>query len=138
MRRACRMRPRRSPSRRPSSSRAPPCRSTASAFKAYAINSQGTSYTSAGNFTTLAKVLDIDGNQGFDALTDGMIILRYLSGETGAALTAGATGPGATRIDPTLVQTYLDLIHPQLDVDGDGQINAATDGLLIMRWLAGL
>lgn len=41
--------------------------------------------------------LDVDANNQSDALTDGVLIVRYLMGLNDPALTAGAVGPGATR-----------------------------------------
>jgi hypothetical protein len=41
--------------------------------------------------------LDVDGNGNADALSDGIILLRYLFGIRGEALTEGALGPNATR-----------------------------------------
>jgi hypothetical protein len=40
---------------------------------------------------------DVDGDSKTNALTDGLMIVRYLFGLRGAALTAGAIGAGATR-----------------------------------------
>ncbi|MEP7083298.1 MAG: reprolysin-like metallopeptidase [Betaproteobacteria bacterium] len=81
---------------------------------------------------------DIDLSAKYDALTDGLLVLRYLSGLSGTALTAGATGPGALRTDPTAVLSYLGTIAPQLDIDGDGAVDPTTDGALIVRYLFGL
>ena len=82
--------------------------------------------------------LDADGNASYDALTDGLLVIRYLFGLTGGALTNGAIGTGATRIDATAVLTQLDYLKPLLDVDGNGQADALTDGLMLMRYLFGL
>jgi hypothetical protein len=41
--------------------------------------------------------LDIDGNGEADALTDGILILRYLFGFRGATLIDGAVAPDCTR-----------------------------------------
>ena len=41
--------------------------------------------------------LDIDGNGNADALSDGIILLRYLFGIRGEALTQDVLGPNATR-----------------------------------------
>jgi len=41
--------------------------------------------------------LDIDGNGNADALSDGIILLRYLFGVRGEALTQDVLGPNATR-----------------------------------------
>jgi hypothetical protein len=82
--------------------------------------------------------VDVDGNGAYDALTDGLIILRYLFGLTGPPLTSGAIGGGATLTDPVQVLGRLDDIRPIFDVDGDGQVDALTDGLILIRYLFGL
>ena len=84
------------------------------------------------------KVLDIDNNTAYGALTDGLLVTRYLFGLTGAALTNGAIGANALRTDPTQILGYLNDIRPKLDVDGNGQADALTDGLLILRYMFGL
>lgn len=46
------------------------------------------------------STLDIDGSTTagkYDALTDGLLIIRYMLGRTGASLTDGAVGATATR-----------------------------------------
>ncbi|MEO8135934.1 MAG: kelch repeat-containing protein [Betaproteobacteria bacterium] len=83
-------------------------------------------------------ILDVDHNLKYDALTDGLLVIRYLFGVTGTALTSGAIGPGATLTDPQAILTYLDSVRAQLDVDGNNQVDALTDGLLILRYLFGL
>lgn len=82
--------------------------------------------------------LDIDGNTHYDALTDGLLTLRYLFGLTGNSLTIGAIGVGAARSTPTDVTIYLDNVKSALDVDANGQVDALTDGLMIIRYLFGL
>jgi hypothetical protein len=81
--------------------------------------------------------LDIDGNRVHDALTDGLLIVRYLFGLTGPNLIAGAIGPGATRTEAQAIKQQLDTVRPSLDVDGNTQVDALTDGLLIVRYLFG-
>ena len=82
--------------------------------------------------------LDIDGNKQYDALTDGLLIMRYLSGLSGNTLASGATGSGAQRTQSAVLLLYLDALKPLLDVDGDGQINLQTDGVILLRYLFGL
>ena len=82
--------------------------------------------------------LDIDGSTHSGALTDGLLVLRSLLGLSGASLVNGATGLGATRTSDTQVGDYLTDVRPILDVDGNGQTDALTDGLLIIRYLFGL
>ncbi|MEO7760908.1 MAG: zinc-dependent metalloprotease family protein, partial [Casimicrobiaceae bacterium] len=90
---------------------------------------------------SLVPTLDVDASgtsSPYDALTDGVLLIRYLFGVAGAPLTAGALGSTATRTDPADIKNYLDAIYPVLDVDGDGSVDPATDGLLIVRYLFGL
>ncbi len=100
----------------------------------------GASYALYSGFWTgsAARILDIDGNGTADALTDGLLIIRYLFGSSGTALTSGAIGAGATRSTPADVQLYLDTIKPLLDVDGDVLELSYTDGLMLVRYLFGL
>jgi len=82
--------------------------------------------------------LDVDGNGGYDALTDGILILRYMFGQrTDPQLTAGAVGAGATRTTADAITSYLDDAGDTLDVDGNGSVDALTDGILILRYLFG-
>jgi hypothetical protein len=89
---------------------------------------------------TLAS-LDIDlstPDTTYDALTDGLLTIRYLFGLSGPSLIGGALGPNAKRITAAKIGDYLTDIKPVLDVDGNGQADALTDGLLIIRHLFGL
>ena len=76
---------------------------------------------------------DIDGNGRYDALTDGLMIARYLHGLTTNALTNGVL-PNVTT---ALLERLID-IRPILDIDGNGQVDALTDGILLQRYLFGL
>jgi hypothetical protein len=81
---------------------------------------------------------DVDGNGSVTALTDGLLILRFLFGFTGSSLTTGAIGPGATRTTSAQIVAYLTCVAPaMLDVDGNNVFGALTDGLLILRHLFG-
>jgi hypothetical protein len=80
--------------------------------------------------------LDIDGNGACDALTDGILILRYLFDASGAWNYSDALGPGAYRTNRVLIRNRLDLESSTvLDVDGNGMPDALTDGILILRYL---
>jgi len=85
--------------------------------------------------------LDIDASvtaTKYDALTDGLLIIRYLFGLTGTPLTTGAIGGTASRSDPVAVNAYLDSIRAALDADGNGTSDALTDGLMLLRYLFGV
>ena len=79
---------------------------------------------------------DVDKNGSVTALTDGVIILRYLFNFSGATLTAGALGMNAMRTDPAAIKAYLDcLASTMLNVDANTQLSALSDGILILRHL---
>jgi uncharacterized repeat protein (TIGR01451 family) len=84
------------------------------------------------------RILDIDSNSQYGPATDGVLIVRYLFGLTGSALTADALGVGATRTGPPQLPTYLLDILPFLDVDGNGRADPLTDGVMIIRKMLGL
>ena len=92
---------------------------------------------------------DVDGNGQIDALTDGILILRHLFDISGEALTNGALGENAERTTPEEIQNYLDngqggifnegelQEFSALDVDGNGEADALTDGIIIARLMLG-
>jgi subtilisin-like proprotein convertase family protein len=97
----------------------------------------GISGTDTWNFTTrIAGSLDVDGNGSCDALTDGILILRYLFAPTGDWVFADALGPGATRTTREELRAFMNGYRTTvLDVDGNGSYDALTDGILILRYL---
>ena len=59
-------------------------------------------------------ILDIDGNGEVDALTDGLLVLRYLFGLEGDPLINGVVAEDATRTSAEQIESYLDELMPQL------------------------
>ena len=55
-------------------------------------------------------VLDIDGNCKVDALTDGLLTIRYMFGLVGNALIDGAISPDCTRCNSNEISLYLDIL----------------------------
>jgi CHRD domain len=85
--------------------------------------------------------LDVDVSNAtsqFHALTDGLVMVRYMLAITGAPLVSGALGPTATRTDPVEIKAFLDATRASYDIDGNGSVDAATDGVLIVRYLMGI
>ena len=80
---------------------------------------------------------DFDQNGDVDALTDGLLLLRYAFGIRGSALTAGAISADSSSSSQQ-VEDYLNAASPILDIDGNGSIDALTDGLLLLRYLFGV
>ena len=82
--------------------------------------------------------LDIDENGEYDALSDGLVIIRYLFGLTGDDLVSGILGSNSLVVEPIEIKSKLDSMRSHLDVDENGSVDALTDGLLILRYLFGL
>jgi len=58
------------------------------------------------------KILDIDADGNVDALTDGLIILRYLFGLRGEMLIAGAVSPQGTRTSVADIESHIQNFIP--------------------------
>jgi Reeler domain len=85
--------------------------------------------------------LDVDTSRApsrYHALTDGILVVRYLLGLRGTSLTTGAKGSTALRTDSE-IETQIEFLRTSgaLNVDGDAQTLPETDGLLIVRYLLG-
>lgn len=82
--------------------------------------------------------LDVDGNGVADALTDGLLVLRYLFGFRGDTLINGVIATDATRTSSAEIEAFLLQSTAEiLDIDADGSTDALTDGLLVLRYLFG-
>jgi hypothetical protein len=83
-----------------------------------------------------SATLDTDGNGTADALTDGILMVRYLFDPAGDWSYADALGRDATRTTRDAIRSYLDdAAASVLDCDGNGTCDALTDGILILRYL---
>jgi len=81
--------------------------------------------------------LDVDDDGQLDPLTDGLLIMRYLFGFSGDALTNNAVGIEASRSGADQLAVHLEQNDSYLDIDGDADTLPLTDGLLIIRYLFG-
>lgn len=61
---------------------------------------------------TAGGPLDVDGNGIYDALTDGLLVIRYLFGLTGAPLINSAVGASCTRCTAKTIEEYLKTLTP--------------------------
>ena len=84
------------------------------------------------------KTIDIDGNGQYDALTDGLLLLRRMFGLDGSALVTGTVASNATYTATADIEARIAILGDLADIDGNGEIDALTDGLLILRYLFGL
>jgi hypothetical protein len=82
---------------------------------------------------------DIDNDGRADALTDGLLFLRFTFGLSGDSLTNGLISDGSEFTSASDIERELKSIYDASgDIDGDGNIDALTDGLLLLRYLFGL
>ena len=82
--------------------------------------------------------LDIDGNEKYDALTDGLLLLRGMFGLDGSALVTGTIASDASYTESVDIEARIATLGDLADIDGNGEIDALTDGLLTLRYLFGL
>ncbi|MBI1311543.1 hypothetical protein GC176_09575 [bacterium] len=82
---------------------------------------------------------DIDDNGRIEAATDGLLVVRYMSGVRGTALIDDLVGSGASRTTSAEIENYLTGLNAagRLDLDGNGTASASTDGKLLVRSMAG-
>jgi uncharacterized delta-60 repeat protein len=94
--------------------------------------------TKGGPYDAATCSLNADLNSQV-AGNDGALAIRYLLGYTGNALTDSALGANPGRTAQQIEEHFAQLkTDGKLDVDGDGEVNAMTDGLLILRAMLGL
>jgi hypothetical protein len=79
--------------------------------------------------------MDHDGNA--DALTDGLLLLRFSFDLSGDDLTNNAISEGST-LSPSEVEVRINATQAIADIDGNGSVDALTDGLMLLRYLFGL
>jgi hypothetical protein len=58
------------------------------------------------------KILDIDANGSVDALTDGLMVLRYLFGLRGQGLISNGTASDAMRTEADDIEAYIQSLMP--------------------------
>lgn len=105
------------------------------------INFTDTSFTAGYEFSAesyeleiLNATWDFDGNGQADALTDGLMMLRHLFGLRGDLVTNDAMA-GNSPFDSQQVVAEIEAAMDIADIDADGELNALTDGLLLLRYL---
>jgi hypothetical protein len=84
--------------------------------------------------------LDADGNRADDALTDGILFQRYMFGLRDEALISNVLGNDCTRCEATEIEAFIAQCFATgtSDIDGNGKVDALTDGILIRKFLFGI
>jgi len=80
---------------------------------------------------------DADADTKAEALSDGLLLIRYLFGFTGQSLVSGAVASAGQRTSGSDIETYFEGEADQLDIDNNGEALALSDGLLLIRYLFG-
>lgn len=80
---------------------------------------------------------DFDNNGTADALTDGLLMLRHAFGLTGDSLLNGAIAANSPLTGAQVEQSIISSMAIA-DIDNNGQVDALTDGLLLLRYLFGI
>lgn len=78
---------------------------------------------------------DVDGDGAVLAMTDGVLVLRRMLGLSGAALIEGVSH-ACVPLSAAGIVSAITLTN--YDLDGDGQVRAETDGLLLLRAMLGI
>jgi hypothetical protein len=82
----------------------------------------------------ISATWDFDGNGHADALTDGLIMLRYCFDLRGEILVKGVMSPESTMTAGQVEDTFENAMDIA-DIDNDGSVDALTDGLMLLRYL---
>ena len=85
----------------------------------------------------VGESMDVDLDGDVTALTDGLLIMRWLFGFDNSSLTGGVVSSLSERRNPIEIVRFLNESRALLDIDGSGEIKALEDGLLILRYLFG-
>lgn len=83
---------------------------------------------------------DFDHDGTADALTDGLLFMRYTFGMTGAALTDDTISSRSSLTSAEVETNVTEASNSSTsfaDIDGSGSVDALTDGLLLLRYLFG-
>jgi hypothetical protein len=80
---------------------------------------------------------DVDGNEHVDALTDGLILLRHAFDLRGNDVTDGAIASNSS-FSNFQVEQAIERTMQISDIDDNGEVDALTDILILLRYLFGL
>ena len=80
---------------------------------------------------------DFDQSGNFDALTDGLLLLRYTFGLRSDSLTSGAIS-AESALSQAEVESNVEQALSIADIDNSGEVDALTDGLMLLRYAFGL
>jgi hypothetical protein len=80
---------------------------------------------------------DFDQSGNLDALTDGLLLLRYTFGLRSESLTSSAIS-AESALSQAEVESNIEQALSIADIDNSGAVDALTDGLMLLRYAFGL
>ena len=96
----------------------------------------GTNPRNPSNCIQNCFTFDIDDSGEVQALSDGLLVIRYLFGFADESLISGAVSSEQRELTQRDFR-YLDDALLELDIDGNEEAQALSDGLLLIRYLFG-
>ena len=111
--------------------------STSIAFSSISVSSGYDFDSTTYDMDVLAATWDFDGNGEVDALTDGLLLLRYTFSLRGESLSRNVIAADSPLL-PNEVEAEIVNAMVIADIDDSGDVDALTDGLLLLRYLFGL
>jgi len=89
--------------------------------------------------TPTHSLLDIDKDGKVLQQTDATLIMRYLLGFRGSKLIEKALASSIENNSSKIEATLFRLVSSKLlDIDGDGEVKAFQDALILSRWIIGI
>ena len=82
--------------------------------------------------------IDLDGNSKCDALTDDLLLVRAIFGLDDDILMSEAVATDAIYKSSEKIESGIVILCDLADIDGNGDIQALSDGLLTLRYLFSL
>jgi hypothetical protein len=95
-------------------------------------------YVTVQEGTAAVETWDFDQDGNADALTDGLLLLRYTFNLRGASLTDGAISSSSLLTPEEVEANVAEATNGLADIDGNGAVDALTDGLMLLRYLFNL
>ena len=80
---------------------------------------------------------DFDENGTVDALTDGLLLVRYAFGLRGENLAEGSMAVDSP-LSAVEIENTLASADDISDIDGNGSVDSLSDGLLLLRYTFGI
>ena len=88
--------------------------------------------------TIPAGSIDINSTGKYEALIDGLLLLRGMFGLTGDALIGGAVASDPVYTTSVDIEAPIAMLGILADIDGDGSVDAFMEGLMALCYLFGL